>query len=374
MKPISRRAALRAAAGLIAAFFALMPGLAAAQSDWKATWDKTLAAAKAEGALTILVPPGSAHRDFVAHAWATAHPEITLSMSTSNGPDLMPRFNLERGADKFLWDIVMTGSENGFRLRDAGYADPMVPEFVLPDVADPKTWGGWDAAFMDKEHKYVFTARSYLKLPYFNAKLLDPAKVKRLGAKIFLDPQLKGKVIWHDPLLPGSGRTFAPVLLRLLGEDGLKKFVTEQAVFTPNQMDAVDRMARGQFLVSLGPVITGMLERYTKAGVDLDIRALGNTPELGAYANTGASNLVVINKRPHPNATRVFLNWYLSKDVMLAMAKATGEDSRREDVPETAPPDERRVPGVKYWEAQREEYAADVREAQAKIKAFRGVK
>jgi hypothetical protein len=132
---------------------------------------------------------------------------------------------------------------HGKRLCDARrcFADPVQPEFILPDVKDPKTWGGWDEAFMDKDHKYVFAARSYLKLPYFNAKLLSPDKVKRLGSKIFLDPELKGKVIWHEPLIPGSGRTFAPVMLQVLGEDGLRRFVQEQVVFTPNQMDAVDR-------------------------------------------------------------------------------------------------------------------------------------
>jgi len=374
MTRTSRRSVLCGAscAVALAAVLTLAPQAASAQTDWQAEWNKTLAAAKAEGELAILAPPGQSHRDFLAHEWPKVHPEIKLLQNTSNGPELMPRMTLERNAGKYLWDLVFTGSENGFAMRNAGFADPVVPEFILPDVKDPKTWGGWDAAFMDKEHQYVFTARSYLKLPYFNAKLLDPEKVKRLGSKIFLDPQLKGKVIWHDPLLPGSGRTFAPVMLRVLGEEGLRRFVTEQVVFTQNQMDAVDRMARGEFLIGMGPIITGLLDRYTKAGVQLDIRALGNGPELGAYANTGASNIVVVNKRPHPNAARIFLNWYLSKDVALAMAKATGEDSRREDVPATAPPDERPVPGEKYWEAQREEYADDVRQAQALIAKFRG--
>jgi ABC-type glycerol-3-phosphate transport system substrate-binding protein len=131
-------------------------------------------------------------------------------------------------------------------------------------------------------------------------------------------------------------------------------------------------MARGQFLVCMGPILTGLLDRYTKAGIDLDIRALGNTPEYGAYGNSGGSNTVVIKNRPHPNAARVFLNWSLSKEVTAQMSKEMDEDSRRTDVPEQAPPDAQRVPGVKYWEAQREEYAQDVKAAQALIAKFRG--
>jgi iron(III) transport system substrate-binding protein len=370
MTTISRRSMLRG--GAAALTLASLPRRSFAQADWKAEWDKTVAAANKEGEMVMVVSAGNAQRDFLAREWAKAFPEITLSMSTIPGPQLMPRFRLERESGKYLWDVVMTGSENAFRMRDAHFADPVVPEFILPDVADPKTWGGWDAAFMDKEHKYVFASRSNLKLPYFNAKLLDPAKVKALGSKIFLDPQLKGKVIWHDPLLPGSGRTFAPVMLRVLGEDGLKKFVTEQCVFTPNQADAVERLVRGQFLVGMGPIITGLLEPYTSAGLKLDIRALGNTPPYGAYLNSGGSNTVVVNRRPHPNAARVFMNWHLSKPVATALSKATGEDTRREDVPSQAPADEQPVRGVKYWDAQREEYAPEVKHAQALIKKFRG--
>jgi hypothetical protein len=53
------------------------------------------------------------------------------------------------------------------------------------------------------------------------------------------------------------------------------------------------------------------------------------------------------------------------------MSRAMDEDSRRTDVPLSAPADAQPAPGVKYWEAQREEYANDVKHAQALIKKFR---
>ena len=37
---------------------------------------------------------------------------------------------------------------------------------------------------MDKEHKYVFASRSNLKLPYYNAKMLAPEKVKRTSSSM----------------------------------------------------------------------------------------------------------------------------------------------------------------------------------------------
>jgi ABC-type Fe3+ transport system substrate-binding protein len=210
-------------------------------------------------------------------------------------------------------------------------------------------------------------------MPFYNAKLLSPEKVKRLGSKIFLEPELKGKVIWHDPLVPGSGETFAPVMHKLLGDEGLKKFVTEQVVFTSNMNDLIDKMARGQFVMCLGPVMTTLLDRYRQAGVELDIRPLGNTPEFAAYANTGASNIILLKDRPNPNAMRVFLNWMLSKEVQAGWAKAMGENSRRRDVAPVVEPAQQRVPGIEYYEPQREEAEDEVRAAHAYIKKLRNL-
>jgi iron(III) transport system substrate-binding protein len=377
----------RASTIALGALIACVAGTAAAQSNWKPAWDalmatpdapwkaewtKLVAAAKKEGSLVLIIPPSSTHREFLAKEWPKTFPDIELSLSVVQGGELLPRLKLERDSGKYVWDLALTGSDNGFQMRDAGMLDPVRPELLFPDVKDPKTWGGWGEAFMDKGSEYVLAARSFLKMPFYNAAHLPPEKVKRLGTKVFLDPSLKEKIIWHDPAFGGSGRTFAGVMMRLLGEDGLRGFVTEQVVFTPKMMDLVERMARSQYAVALGPVLTRLLARYKKAGVEFDIRPLGNTPELGAYGNSGGSNMVVVKNRPHPNATRVFINWYLSKPVAAAMAKTMGEDSRRVDIPEQVEPAQRRVPGVKYFEAQREENTPVTDRAQELIAQFRG--
>lgn len=121
----------------------------------------------------------------------------------------------------------------------------------------------------------------------------------------------------------------------------------------------------------MGPIIGGFLEPYKKAGLDLDIRPLGNTPEFAAYSNTGGSNTVLIKNRPHPNAMRVFLNWVLSKPIAAALSRENGEDSARVDVPSQADPAEQRVPGITYMEPQREELTSELRAAQEIIRQAR---
>jgi iron(III) transport system substrate-binding protein len=337
-------------------------------------WNQTVAAAKKEGAVVINMPAGNALRDFLATEWPKAFPDIKLVANAIDEGTWMARVRIERQSAKFLWDAAMSGSVTSFTMKNDGFTVPIQPDFILPDVKDPKTWGGWDRVFFDNDHKYVMATQQFLKMPFYNAKLLPPEKVKAEGSKVFLDPILKKKVIWNDPLIPGSGETFALVMQKVLGDAGLKTFIDDQVVFTPNMMDLVDKMARGVYAMSLGPTMDSFLVRYKKAGLDFDIRPLGNTPELGAYLNSGGSNLIIMKNAPHPNAVKVFVNWMLSKDVAQRLAAAQHQDSMRVDIPSQLPENERAIQGMHYVEPQRESSVKELDASHVLIKKIRSEK
>ena len=343
--------------------------LVSSPSSWKAEWDKTVAAGNKEGKVVLLIPPSRTGRKFISKEWPKAFPDIKLSLTTLRSTQFVQRVRTERNAKQFLWDAALTGTGTGFKLRDFNALDPVRPQFILPGVKDPKTWGGWDKAFYDKGKEYVITLRQFLKMPFYNAKLLSPAKVKSMGAKaLFLDPSMKQKFVWHNPLIGGSGRTFSIVMRNLLGDDGLRTFIKDQVVILKGMNDVVGDMARQKYAVSFGPIMTGLIKRYTKAGVDLDIRPLGNTPKFGAYMNTGGSSLIIMKNRPNPNALKLWVNWIMSKPVAAAMAEAMGEDSRRSDVASVVEPERQIVAGVDYIEPQREEIDPLNRKAQQFIR------
>ena len=355
---------------LAASFLAAAPSAARAQ-DAPTEWDSTIAAANKEGAVTVNIPAGGALRDFLLTEWRKSFPKITLELTSTDEGTWIARVRIERSAGKYLWDAALSGSVTSFTMKNDGFTVPIAPEFILPDVKDEKTWGGWERVFFDNEHRYVMATQNFLKMPFYNARLLTPEKVKEEGTRIFLDPALKKSVIWNDPLIPGPGETFPIVMRRLLGDDGLKTFVTQQVVFVAGMMDLVDKMARGVYAMSMGPGMTALLLPYKKAGVDFDIRPLGNTPEMGAYSNSGGSNLIVMKDAPHPNAAKLFVNWLLSKDVAAPLATVTHQDTNRLDVASQLPPGEQPIPGIRYVEPQRESSVADVNASHDFIRQIR---
>jgi iron(III) transport system substrate-binding protein len=337
-------------------------------------WDQAIVAAEKEGSVVVNMPAGNALRDFLTSEWPKAFPKISLVTNSIDEATWIARVRLERQSGKYLWDTAMSGSVTSYTMKNDGVTVPIASALILPEVKDPKVWGGWDRVLWDNEHQYVMATQNFLKMPFYNTKLLSPEKVKAEGAKVFLDPVLKKKVIWNDPLIPGSGETFALVMRKLLGDDGLKTFIENQVVFTANMMDLVDKMARGQYAMSLGPSMDSLLKRYKDAGLDFDIRPLGNTPDYAAYSNSGGSNLILMKDAPHPQAMKVFVNWMLSKDVAARLAKAQNQDSNRADIPSQLPADEQALPNVQYIEPQRESAVEELHRSHDLIRQIRGGK
>ena len=81
----------------------------------------------------------------------------------------------------------------------------------------------------------------------------------------------------------------------------------------------------------------------------------------GIGSNNGA--IVLMNNHPHPNAAKVFINWYLSREGQIAFRQAnnTQEDetttSMREDLPANVVPEAaRRRKDVDYIEISRHDW------------------
>lgn len=344
-------------------------GVVGAQ-DWKAEWERTIALAKKEGAVAVSASSNRSRRDFVMREWQKAFPEIEISYQVVSGARFIPTVATERRAGKYLWDVYHSGPPSGYEAIAAGLLDPLLPELILPEVKDPSVWGGWDEAFYDPDQKYILGLFRDITSPYYDALRLDPDRVAKLGLKILLEPDLKGKIYWYDPRSSGPGEPYFALIERVLGADSLRRILTDQdPVFVRNENEAASAIVRGRGLIALANRPGEAIQEYTAAGVKVDIRSLGNSPDLG-YRGTGGGTIGLYNQRPHPNAARLFVNWLATRDVGVGLSRAQQLNSARNDVP---PVDERfaAIPGAHYLDGQRMESAAKATEWQKELKKIR---
>ena len=136
-----------------------------------------------------------------------------------------------------------------------------------------------------------------------------------------------------------------------LGEEFVKKlYIDQEPRITTNARQLADWLARGIYPISLGAG-TDRVKRLQKEGFPVAI--IYNLPDMRARVSTGSGGLEgLMNKAPHPNAARVFVNWMASKEGLEIYSRAQMTPTTRSDLdesfltPETIP-----RPGVKYFDS-----------------------
>jgi iron(III) transport system substrate-binding protein len=334
---------------------ALAISCAAPAAAQETDWNKLVAAAKKEGEVTMFQSGNPGRRQWLMERWRKDYPEIKIDPTMLVGAAMLQRIKVEREAGKYLWDLSIGGPTSLYSVIANGIIDPLQPELILPEVKDEKVWGGWKDAFYDADRKYILGVLNDFEPIWYNAKLVPPTEVKEKGIRILLDPKYRSKTIWTDPRDAGPGQLFAVFLHKALGEEDYKKFILEQKPLIFRAGDqATEAMVRERGMFFMGPVLSDRLRQYEQAGMKFDMRPLGNEPQHGFLGTDGVS-VAVFNKRPHPNASRLFVNWLLSKQVSHELAQIQQMNSRRNDVPNVTGPDLTAIPGKTYIEPARHE-------------------
>ncbi|HEY3166876.1 MAG TPA: hypothetical protein VGK57_06585 [Candidatus Binatia bacterium] len=67
--------------------------------------------------------------------------------------------------------------------------------------------------------------------------------------------------------------------------------------------------------------------------------------------SAGGGTISFIDKAPHPNAAKLFVNWLLSREGQIEFQKRDGSDSFRIDIPKhNVSPENRRIESMDYFE------------------------
>lgn len=296
----------------------------AAQDEWA----KTVAAAKKEGKVVVAIPPSATLRKEMQKKFTERFPGIELEVVPSRGSKAVKRIGDERKAGVRYFDVYVGGSSSLFRgLVKPGYADVVEDYMILDEVKDPKRWFAGHV-YVDNAKKYGYTFNGYQsKNFWYNTELLDPSGL--VSFDDLLDPKLKGKIGFYDPRKPGAGSSTWSYLWTIKGEDYLRKLLAQEPLIIRSQRALAEALAKGKVSLTIGLTYYAF-RPFVDAG--LPIKPLPKHFKEGTYVTGGSGNLAVLKDPPHPNATKVFVNWMLGPEGQQIFTNAMGQPSRRLDV------------------------------------------
>ncbi len=310
---------------------------------WKLDWEKTLDAAKGEKTVVMYTTAGSEIRKGFAEALKEKH-GLEMEFVVGKGNELVERILSERRAAIYIGDVYMGGSTTLVSMfLPAGALDEMKPELVLPEVANAKYWSGNKLPFSD-DGGHIFAMRGSLFVPLaINTSLVKPEEMTSYND--LLKPKFKSKIAMVDPTIGGGASSFLTIVGNyIMGYDYVRQLAKQEPFIARDERLLTEWVARGKYSILIGTKPDPVVE-FEKAGAPI----LRIIPKEGSLIDPGAGTISMINRRPHPNAARVFVNWLLSKEGQTVYAEGAGVESAREDVSKAhLDPRLAREPGKKY--------------------------
>ncbi len=304
-----------------------------------------------EGKVVVYFSAGARQRIIIGQAFEKRH-GIVVEGIGAPGSAFAERILAERRAGIYQADVIIPGSTTTItQLKPAGAVDPLEPVIILPEVLNPKVWCDGGLRWLDADRKVLAISIFASTTLVINTTLVKPDEIK--SWRDLLNPKWKGKIVWNDPTRPGSPSKWAGVMGdRLLGWDYVKDFAKQQPIILKDKRQAIEWVAHGKYPIVLNPNPSILID-FSEAGASLQYVL----PVEGGYLTSGYGALSLINRAPHPNAAKVFINWMLTKEGQSAFAKGTGQpasrlDASTEGVWSNLIP----VPGKKYVVSDDEEF------------------
>ncbi len=304
-------------------------------------------AAKAKGQTLVINHQANDSFDLVTAEFAKKF-DIKVETTVSRPSSTLTRLQTEQKSGQYVWDLWWGGTSNMTQEAiPAGLLDKVEDYIVLPELKDPKTWRAPDWIYADAGHR-VFAHIYQLQPAVLRNFSIEPG-VKVETADDLLNPKLKGKIVMRDASVPNIGTFGLATVYQAKGGDFLKKFFAQQQpkVFE-NPQQLAQAIFRGGAAVSIG------LENniYQQCRTDGGCKDIEPLPHFMVASCLGFG---VPKNAPHPDAVRLFINWFLSKEGQETVVREfpkfndTGSISLRKDVA-PAPGQESSLPDFNHPE------------------------
>ena len=306
-----------------ALFFAGAVHAAEAPDEWK----RVIEAAKKEGRVVAGGPPTAVLRKQFKETFENRF-GIELELQSAQGAQNAQRAMSEFKAGVKYFDVLHGGSGTIEPLKYENMLAPFMDFVILPDVKDPKQWWGghmWEDNVKTNRFIYSFSA-DFSAPPFYNTTLIKPDEITSFDD--FLQPKWKGKIGMFEPRIPSAGQGLWGYLMRAKGKEFLQRLAEQNLFIHRDGQQIAVGLAKGNLAVALG-LAQRFVDPYIKGG--LPIKPLTSIKErLGGSNGFGA--VAIMANAPHPNATKVYINWLLGKEGQELYGRALTQGSRRLDV------------------------------------------
>ena len=288
----------RFAAFALVALVPLMPAHAA--EDWNAI------VARAKGQTLVINHQPDDAIGVILNAFSKKF-DITVQPTAERPSQGFARIATEQKNGQYGWDVWWGGSSNmSLNAAPAGMLEPLDKILILPDVTDVANWRSPDFIYGDAG-KTVFTYMNYIEFGMLrNTRVLPDLPFDTLDA--LLDPRLKGKISLRDASEPNFSNDMLATIVKQKGGDFLKRVLTEQQpkIYSNQQLLLTD-ITRGGQALSIG--LDGIIIQRCKTD-----GGCANAMPIDKFGIALSWGVSVPKNLPHPDAAKVFINWFLSKD------------------------------------------------------------
>jgi ABC-type Fe3+ transport system substrate-binding protein len=330
-------------ASLLAVLLLNLALISPVHADWKQDWEKTVAAAEKEGEVSIYGQSRAGVGKAIL-AFQEAYPKIKINFVGGSGSNLAKKIMAEKRAGKHLVDLSVGGGGTMVLVyHKAGLLQPMPPLLILSEVVDQSKWWSKKHLYSDPEGQHVFMAQGDggSGIGAINTSFVKPGEIQSWWD--LLAPKYRGKIVMTDPDSAGNiGNWRFLYYSPDLGPKFLTRLLTEtQLTFGANEHQMMDWLGSGKYQMHVMAKFENT-ENARRQG--LPVMQIYSDKE-GDTISTGSGHLAVFKNNPHPNATKVYVNWFLSRDGQLVWQKLTGRNSFRTDIPkDMIPQKEEQVP------------------------------
>lgn len=258
--------------------------------------------ARKEGQVVFYSADDAPTLDRLRKAFAARYPGIDVLGQEGQGQDAREKIIAEQAAKRVVADVVSAGGNTMADLGEQGYLEPYQSREVanlLPGIADKK-------GFVNPRYVNVYGIT-------INTKLIGPQDEPKRW-KDLADPKYKGKIAIQDPRGSGGGLYVITGLLETYGDAFLADLAKQQIAFARNNAQGMTDVVRGERGIHMSASANDSLTAR-KEGAPIKFLQPAEGMVLIPIG------LAVVKNAPHPNASRLFIDWLLSEEGQKVVAE-----------------------------------------------------